>query len=206
MGNLTSMLRSLFQPFNKEKGIVMIGLDAAGKVRDYSRLLSAKNENLLQGIVPDPTKKTTILYRLKLGEVITSIPTVGFNVETVNFKKVTLKVWDIGGQDKIRPLWKYYYNNSDAIVFVVDSNDPERLGEAAHELRHVLASQELAHAPLLILSNKQDLPNSMDSKKIVSGLQLESVGDRKWHVQPTNAVNGDGLYEGLNWLCSVMDN
>merc|ERR1712228_976404 len=85
----------------QEAGVLMIGLDAAGK--------------------------TTILYKLKLGDVVTTIPTVGFNVETVEYKNISFTVWDVGGQDKIRPLWRHYYQNTQAVIFVVDSSDKERI-------------------------------------------------------------------------------
>src|SRR5579872_5150274 len=103
--------------------ILMIGLDAAGK--------------------------TTILYKLKLGEIVTTIPTIGFNVETVKYKNINFTVWDVGGQDKIRALWRHYYNNTEGIIFVVDSNDRDRINEAALELQKVLREDELREATLL---------------------------------------------------------
>merc|ERR1719219_1986240 len=102
-----------------EVKMVMVGLDAAGK--------------------------TTILYKLKLSEVVTTIPTIGFNVETVEYKNINFTVWDVGGQDKIRPLWKHYYHNTQGIIFVVDSNDKERICDnqfddnARDELHRMLA-------------------------------------------------------------------
>lgn len=67
--------------------------------------------------------KTTITYRLKLGDVVTTIPTIGFNVETIQYKKLQMTMWDIGGQDKIRPLWRHYFVNTSGLIFVIDSND-----------------------------------------------------------------------------------
>ncbi|XP_042639483.1 ADP-ribosylation factor-like 17-like [Orycteropus afer afer] len=85
MGNVFEKLfKSLFG--KKEMRILMVGLDAAGK--------------------------TTILYKLKLGEIVTTIPTIGFNVETVEYKNISFTVWDVGGQDKIRPLWRHYFQNT----------------------------------------------------------------------------------------------
>lgn len=75
-----------------------------------------------------------ILYKLKLGEVVTTIPTIGFNVESVEYKNISFTVWDVGGQDKIRPLWRHYYQNTQGIIFVVDSNDRERVGEGESSL------------------------------------------------------------------------
>ncbi|CAG5126410.1 unnamed protein product [Candidula unifasciata] len=82
----------------------------------------------------DAAGKTTILYKLKLGEIVTTIPTIGFNVESVEYKNINFTVWDVGGQDKIRPLWRHYFQNTQGLIFVVDSNDKERLGESKDEL------------------------------------------------------------------------
>ena len=117
---------------SKEMRLLMLGLDAAGK--------------------------TTILYKLKLGQDVTTIPTVGFNVETVTYKNVKFNVWDVGGQDKIRPLWRHYFQNTQGIIFVVDSNDRDRIVEAREELQRMLNEDELRDAILLVFANKQDLP------------------------------------------------
>ena len=122
----------------------------------------------------DAAGKTTILYKLKygqrllirgrclpfgrLGEIVTTIPTIGFNVETVEYKNISFTVWDVGGQDKIRPLWRHYFQNTQGIIFVVDSNDRDRIVEAREELQRMLNEDELRDALLLIFANKQDLP------------------------------------------------
>lgn len=111
--------------------ILMVGLDAAGK--------------------------TTILYQLKLGEMTNTAPTLGFNVETVTYKNIEFMVWDMGGQDAIRPLWRHYYENAQALIFVVDSADAERLHEAREELAKLMEEEELRDAVLLIYANKQVL-------------------------------------------------
>ena len=89
---------------------------------------------------------------------MTTIPTVGFNVESVTYKNVKFNVWDVGGQDKIRPLWRHYFSNTEGLIFVVDSNDTARLEKDAFEaLRNVLGSAELKDALLLVFANKQDM-------------------------------------------------
>ena len=158
----------------KDVRILMVGLDAAGK--------------------------TTILYKLKLGEIVTTIPTIGFNVETVEYKNISFTVWDVGGQDKIRPLWRHYYQNTQGVIFVVDSNDRDRVGEARDELHRMLNEDELREAILLVFANKQDLPNAMNAAEITDKLGLHSLRNRKWYIQATCATSGEGLFEGLDWL------
>jgi small GTP-binding protein len=83
---------------------------------------------------------------------------LGFNVETVEYKNIQFTVWDVGGQDKIRPLWRHYFQNTQGIIFVVDSNDRDRVVEAREELQRMLNEDELRDALLLVFANKQDLP------------------------------------------------
>jgi len=110
-------------------------------------------ESLLNAQVGlDAAGKTTILYKLKLGEIVTTIPTIGFNVETVEYKNISFTVWDVGGQDKIRPLWRHYFQNTQGLIFVVDSNDRDRIGEARDELHRMLNEDELRDAALLIFA------------------------------------------------------
>ncbi|KAF2325043.1 hypothetical protein GH714_022407 [Hevea brasiliensis] len=142
--------------------ILMVGLDAAGK--------------------------TTILYKLKLGEIVTTIPTIGFNVETVEYKNISFTVWDVGGQDKIRPLWRHYFQNTQGLIFVVDSNDRDRVVEARDELHRMLNEDELRDAVLLVFANKQDLPNAMNAAEITDKLGLHSLRQRHWYIQSTCAL------------------
>jgi small GTP-binding protein len=83
---------------------------------------------------------------------------VGFNVETVTYKNVKFNVWDVGGQDKIRPLWRHYYTGTQGLVFVVDSQDRDRIDEAKQELHRILSDREMKDCLLLVFANKQDLP------------------------------------------------
>ncbi|KOB78733.1 putative adp-ribosylation factor 6 [Operophtera brumata] len=149
---------------NKEMRILMLGLDAAGK--------------------------TTILYKLKLGQSVTTIPTVGFNVETVTYKNVKFNVWDVGGQDKIRPLWRHYYTGEGHLFLMLFMEKDE----ARQELHRIINDREMRDAIILIFANKQDLPEEK--------LGLTRIRDRNWYVQPSCATSGDGLYEGLTWLTS----
>jgi len=161
-----------------EMRILMVGLDAAGK--------------------------TTILYKLKLGEVVTTIPTIGFNVETVEYKNLSFTVWDVGGQDKIRPLWRHYYQGTNGLIYVVDSNDRDRVEDAKEELSKMLNEDEMRDAALLVFANKQDLPNAMTAAEVTEKLNLHNMRNRQWFIQSACATTGDGLYEGLDWLSRVL--
>lgn len=101
--------------------------------------------NLFFAVGLDAAGKTTILYKLKLGEIVTTIPTIGFNVETVEYKNICFTVWDVGGQDKIRPLWRHYFQNTQGLIFVVDSNDRERIGEAERELQNMVIDNVISY-------------------------------------------------------------
>uniref|UniRef100_A0A669EBH6 ARF GTPase 5 n=1 Tax=Oreochromis niloticus TaxID=8128 RepID=A0A669EBH6_ORENI len=126
---------------------------------------------------------------------------MGFNVETVEYKNICFTVWDVGGQDKIRPLWRHYFQNTQGLIFVVDSNDRERVAESAEELSKM---DELKDAVLLVFANKQDLPNAMGVSELTDKLGLHSLRSRTWHVQATCATQGTGLYEGLDWLSNEL--
>ncbi|KAF5899209.1 ADP-ribosylation factor 4-like [Clarias magur] len=152
----------------------------------------------------DAAGKTTVFYQLKLGEVATTFPTIGFNVETVEYKNISFTVWDVGGQSALRPLWRHYYPNTMGLIFVVDSSDYERIQEVALELQMMLKKDALRHAALLVLANKQDLPNAMPVHEMTEKLGLHSMKGRSWYVQSTCATNGTGLYEGLDWLSNQL--
>jgi len=200
--DLTKSVRSFFKR-KRAIGVLMLGLDAAGK--------------------------TTILYRLKYStSVVATIPTIGFNVETVEFEKLKFTVWDVGGQDRSRKLWSHYFRGNEGIIFVIDSTDVDRLappstamgadreplllaGEkerttAKDEIEYLMTHEELQGLPLLVLANKQDLPSALSSEEISSRLDLQRLDQqsRKWHVQPTCASSGQGLAEGFHWLSEVI--
>ncbi|NXN47956.1 ARF5 factor, partial [Rhinoptilus africanus] len=127
-------------------------------------------------------------------------PSPGFNVETVEYKNICFTVWDVGGQDKIRPLWRHYFQNTQGLIFVVDSNDRERVQESAEELQKMLQEDELRDAVLLVFANKQDMPNAMAVSELTDKLGLQTLRSRTWYVQATCATQGTGLYDGLDWL------
>lgn len=178
MGNIYSRFSNLF---NMDVRILLLGLDSAGK--------------------------TTTLYKLKLNEIVSTIPTIGFNIETLHYKKMNLTVWDVGGQDKIRPLWKHYFQNTDALIFMVDSADPSRFEEAKEELFKIYMNETIKKTlkAIVVFANKTDLPGACSVQKVCDALGLNDIRGILWHVQASNAVNGTGLYEGLDKLYSMIN-
>ncbi|XP_017773672.1 PREDICTED: ADP-ribosylation factor-like protein 4A [Nicrophorus vespilloides] len=187
MGKNTSLLDAL--PSGQGTlHVVMLGLDSAGK--------------------------TTALYRLKFDQYLNTVPTIGFNCEKVKgmigkAKGINFLVWDVGGQEKLRPLWKSYTRCTDGIVFVLDSVDVERMEEAKMELIRTVKSPENTGVPILVLANKQDLPGAREPRDLEKLLGLTelgggSSGGHLWHVQPACAITGDGLHEGLEVLYEMI--
>ena len=172
MGNFFSSLFDSYFP--KKVNGLMLGLDSAGK--------------------------TTILYSLKLNEIIQTIPTIGFNVETLNYRNLNLTIWDVGGQEKIRKLWRHYFNNVDMVIYVVDSNDEGRLEESKKELHSLMNEDQLQNIDaLLIFSNKMDLPQSLNANIVAEKLELSKI-HQKWYIQPSCAIHNDGITDGFDWL------
>ncbi|CAG9460530.1 unnamed protein product [Pedinophyceae sp. YPF-701] len=173
MGLFASKLLEWFSPTQEHK-VVMIGLDNAGK--------------------------TTILYRLHLGTVVAAYPTIGSNVEQVKVGGLTLQVWDLGGQTSLRESWLHYFKDTHAVVAVVDCADRARIPTAREEIWRVLQSEEGAGVAVLVLANKQDLPDAVSSGDLGRELRLDELRERHWHIQSCCALTGEGLREGMGWL------
>lgn len=123
---------------------------------------------------------------------------------------INFLVWDVGGQEKLRPLWKSYTRCTDGIVFVLDSVDIERMEEAKMELVRTVKAPENTGVPILVLANKQDLPGAREPRELERLLGLTELGQsgpssgHQWHVQPACAITGDGLHEGLEVLYEMI--
>ncbi|KAG7857203.1 hypothetical protein KL919_003840 [Ogataea angusta] len=141
-----------------------------------------------------------ILYKLKLGHSQQTVPTVGFNVETIKYRNLVMNTWDVGGQERIRALWRHYFSGTDALIFVIDSADRSRLEEAKKELYKVISDRELTGCLLCVLANKQDKPGKMEQAELVKFLELESIKNHNWCIIPTVATDGTGLNQVLNWI------
>ncbi|KAF0743479.1 hypothetical protein AaE_008535 [Aphanomyces astaci] len=148
--------------------------------------------------------KTSTLYKFKFHEATATVPTIGFNVETFKYNKILFTAWDFSGREQLRALWRYYFDNTTAVIFVVDSTSKVLLQEAAEVLHGLFQVEELHDVPFLVLLNKQDVENCMSVDELTDGLRLGSIVSHRWHVQPCSAHSGEGLYEGMDWLCRVV--
>ncbi|KAL5501958.1 hypothetical protein EMCRGX_G008643 [Ephydatia muelleri] len=152
--------------------------------RLFASLWGAKDLRILiLGL--DGAGKTTILYRLQVGEVVTTIPTIGFNVETVTYKNLKFQVWDLGGQTSI-------------------SVDRERLSISKSELVSMLEEEELKTALLMVFANKQDIEGAMTPPEISNALGLSALKNRTWAIFKTSALKGDGLQDAMEWLTTAL--
>ncbi|KAL0166032.1 hypothetical protein M9458_037876, partial [Cirrhinus mrigala] len=187
MGNGLSEPHAIFPclPSFQALHIVILGLDCAGK--------------------------TTVLYRLRFNEFVNTVPTKGFNTEKIKVtlggkgRTATFHFWDVGGQEKLRPLWRSYTRCADGLVFVVDSVDAERMEEAKTELHKITRLQENQGVPVLVVANKQDLRSALPLGEVEQMLALNELGSHTpWHLQPACAIIGEGLQEGLERLHSMI--
>ena len=174
----------------------------------FSKILEffTKNRNNFKIIILglQEAGKTTILYRLSLGQFVQTSPTIGSNVEELTYNNVKFQAWDLGGQESIRALWDVYYVNTDAVIYVIDSKDDENFEISKSEFYKVLANKNLKNSIILIFANKQDLPGAKNINKIVEDYELNKIKDHIWHIQPCSAVNGEGLVNGIKWLSDQL--
>ncbi|KAL0993857.1 hypothetical protein UPYG_G00114790 [Umbra pygmaea] len=162
-----SVLQKLKGTTEKELRIVLLGLDNAGK--------------------------TTLLKQLSSEDVNTITPTQGFNIKSLTSHGMKLNVWDIGGQRKIRPFWKKYLENTDLLIYVIDSADKKRFEETGLELSELIGEENLIGVPVLIFANKQDLATASPASEIAEGLNLHTYRDRAWQIQACSATSGEGV-------------
>ena len=166
----------------KEANVVVVGLDNSGK--------------------------TTIINKLKPEEAKSHdvVPTIGFNVERFQTKSLQFTAFDMSGQGRYRNLWEHYYRECHGIIFVIDSSDKIRMTVAKDELNMLLRNSDIAQKriPILLFANKMDVRDSLSSCKSSSLLQLEQIKDKPWHICASNALTGEGLNDGIQWVAEQL--
>lgn len=111
-----------------------------------------------------------------------------------------MNIWDVGGQTTIRSYWRNYFEQTDALIWVVDSGDKLRLEDCQKELAKLLQQEKLAGATLLVFCNKQDIAGALNPKEIRDFLEVDKIEGRHWSIFPCSAMTGEGLLEGIDWV------
>ena len=148
--------------------------------------------------------KTTILYRLSLGQLVKTTPTIGSNVEELAYNNVKFQAWDLGGQESTRSVWDVYYMNTDGVIYVIDSQDENNYEESKNQFHKILKNSTLKNATILIFANKQDLPGAKTINDIIQDYELDKIKNHSWQIQPCSALRGEGLIDGLKWLSEQL--
>lgn len=170
----------------------------------------AKKEARILVIGLDNSGKTTLIHHLKPKKATTMeiTPTVGFQVEEFSKNNISFTVYDMSGQGRYRSLWEHYYAEVEAIIYVLDSTDRLRMCVAKEELEQLLSHEEIkkSNAPILFFANKMDIAGAMSPDECLDELALDRIRDKPWHIAPSNAITGDGINEGVEWLCNNLGN
>lgn len=173
INRLLDWLRSIF--WKEEMELTLVGLQNSGKTTFVNVIASGQfNEDM--------------------------IPTVGFNMRKITKGNVTIKMWDIGGQPRFRSMWERYCRGVQAIVYMVDSADHEKLEASKNELLNLLGKPQLHGIPVLVLGNKKDLPNSLDESQLIDRLSLNVIQDREICCYSVSCKDKINIDITLQWL------
>jgi ADP-ribosylation factor-like protein 1 len=134
-----------------------------------------------------------------MADLVHSLPPLRAGAQNLKFM-----IWDLGGQTNIRPYWRCYYSNTDAVIYVVDASDTERMGVSKAELVSMLEEEELRGVPVAVFANKQDLKGAAAAGEVAKALGLDTIKNREWSIFPVSAMRGEGIYEGLDWLTDLL--
>jgi small GTP-binding protein len=192
--------------FVPERRVILLGLKSAGKtallecmkldfpVKQRSRTFTSSQ---------DVSEK----HGLPAARLAALTPTVGLNVARLPTGAEKLLIWDLGGAEPLRPIWNRYIGEAEALIWVVDAADPDTMEESRKCLEKVLEKDPLRHAPLLVFANKQDQPDALDPVRASLALDLLSDAEtRPQCVQPSSAITGAGVTEGVRWLVHRLRN
>lgn len=183
---LSGFYRALTQ--KDEYSVLILGLDNAGK----TTFLEAAKTTFTKG------------YRGVNPSKITA--TVGLNIGSIQADGVELNFWDLGGQEELQALWDKYYAEAHAVIYTIDSNDRDRIQESKKTFDAMISNENLTGVPLLVLANKQDLPECMGVREVKPIFQdnVDNIGSRECMVLPTSGLTGDGVQEGIEWLVQCI--
>merc|ERR1711918_140384 len=150
----------------------------------------------------DNSGKSTILNKMKPKEASINevTPTLGFTTEEFDHGNCSFQAWDMSGQSRYRELWQCYFQDASGIIFVIDSTDGIRMCVAKTELQEILKHQDAAGKPILFFSNKKDRPDAADVQKVWDQMELDKISDRPIQIQPSDALRGEGIKQGMDWL------
>ena len=195
----------------------------AGVWGQSGRLFQRRKQTRILVLGLDSAGKMALLRKLKIGEPQLAATTIGFTVQTIEYKNTIFTAWTVGTGARVRPLWLHFTEGTDAVIFVVDANDSARLVDpydpaglyhARGEMEYVLDGKPgLRGVPLLVLANKQDLPGALPAEAVAERLGFDlapaaagaSRAAHPWCVQGTCAANGEGLFDSLDWLSGVLE-
>lgn len=156
----------------------------------------------------DNSGKSTIVHHLKPKKTSTFevTPTVGFTIEEFTKNNINFTIFDMSGQGRYRSLWEHYYKDVQAIIYVLDSTDRLRTCVAKDELDALLSHEDIksSRIPIIFFANKMDVAGSMTPEECMDELQLDKIRDKPWHITSSNGVTGDGVPEGIEWLCEKI--
>jgi ADP-ribosylation factor-like protein 6 len=157
----------------------------------------------------DNSGKTTVLNKLKPSKtaLTETTPTIGYNLEEFTRGNLKFSAYDMGGGSQFRDIWANYYNDCDALIFVVDGSDALRLQVAYNELGSIIEDRGFRdkRTPVLVLANKTDLPSCLSVIEIQRALRLDSISGHHWSIFAISALRGDGLDDAFSWLSTVLE-
>ena len=182
---IINYLKSFFEYFSifqKKCTVVLLGLDNAGK--------------------------TTFLHRLKEDRMTIHDPTLYAHSEEIKLGNLLFKIVDVGGHKAMRKIWKNFYMNTDAIIFIVDAADSQRINEVKEELNNILVETNAKSIPILIMGNKIDMRTAMSEEGLMENLgvkeQLTATNKRKVALFMCSIAKKLGYREGLLWLDGLL--
>ncbi|KAA0195700.1 ADP-ribosylation factor [Fasciolopsis buskii] len=171
------------------------------RILDWIRSLFWKEEMELTLVGLQYSGKTTFVNVIASGQFVEDmIPTVGFNLRKVTKGNVTIKLWDIGGQPRFRSMWERYCRGVNAIIYMVDSADQDKIEAARNELHSLLDKPQLVGIPVLVLGNKKDLPNALAEHELISCLNLGAITDREICCYSISCKEQENIDITLQWL------